>query len=126
MGLSVGIFRNFWDCFWTVRAKFKDCFWIVRVEFLGLFSDRSDRIFETIFGQSGTGLRFGFDPGTDVFDFCGVFWCHSNSMTNCEGTKRCLVLYGSKIWAILCVIVEKINSMMLCVKILLIYTCLTY
>ena len=72
----------------------------------------------TIFGQSGhdfqncfravpTGLRFGFDPRTDVFGFCGVFWYHSNLVTNHEGTKRCLVLYGSEIWAILCVLLEK-------------------
>ena len=43
-------------------------------------------------------LRFGFDPGTDVFGlFFLVFWYHSNSMTNREGTKRCPVLYGSEI-----------------------------
>ena len=47
-------------------------------------------------------------------------------MTNRERTKRCLVLYGFEIWAILCVIVGKIYNMMLCVKIMLIYTCLTY
>ena len=105
LGLSKGIFRNFRDCFRTVRAKFQDCFQTVRVEFLGLFSDNPDKIFGTVFGQSGTGLRFGFDPGTDVFGFCGVFWYHSNSMTNSEGTKRCPILYGSEIWAILCVIV---------------------
>ena len=40
------------------------------VEFLGLFSDSSDRIFGIVFGQSRTGLRFGFNPGTDVFGFC--------------------------------------------------------
>ena len=83
-------------------------------------------IFEAIFEQSGTGFRFGFDLGTDVFGFYGVFWYHSNSMTNREGTKKCPVLYGFEIWAILCVIVGKINNMMLCVKIMLIYTCLTY
>ena len=83
-------------------------------------------VFRTIFGQFGTGLRFGFDPETDVFGFCGVFWYHNNSMTNREGTKRCPVLYGSEILAILCVIVEKINNMILCGKIMLIYTCLTY
>ena len=66
------------------------------------------------------------DLGTDVFGFCGMFWYHSNSVTNHEGTKRCPVLYESEIWAILCVIVGKINNMMLCVKIMLIYTCLTY
>ena len=38
--------------------------------------------------QSRTVLRFGFDPGTDVFGFCCVFWYHSDSVTN--GTK-----YGS-------------------------------
>ena len=43
-----------------------------------------------------------------------------------EGTERCPVYVGSKIWAILCVIVGKINNMLLCVKIMFIYTCLTY
>ena len=83
-------------------------------------------IFRTFFGQSETRLRFGFDPKTDVFGFWDVFWYYSNSITNCEGTKRCPVLYVSEIWAILCVIVGKINNMILCVKIMLIYTCLTY
>ena len=54
-------------------------------------------ILGTIFRQSRTVLRFGFDPGADVFEFCGVFWYHNNSMTNREGTKRCPVLYGFKI-----------------------------
>ena len=94
MGLSVGIFKNFWDCFRTVR-----------VEFLGLFSVNLYRIFETVFGQSRIELRFSFDPGIDVFGFCGVFCYHSNSVTNREGTKRCPVLYGSEIWVILCVCV---------------------
>ena len=71
-------------------------------------------------------LRFGFDLGNDVFGFCDVFWYHSNSVTKREGAKRCPVLYGSKIWAILCVIVGKINNMLLCVKIMFIYTFLTY
>ena len=62
---------------------------------------------------------------TDVFGCCGVFLYHSNSVTNREGTKRLPVLYGSEIWAILCVIVGKINNMLLCVKIMFIYTCLT-
>ena len=69
-----------------------------------MFSDSPDRIFGTVFEQSGTWLGFGFDPGTDVFGFCGVFWYYSNSVTNREGTKRCSVVYGSEIWAILCVI----------------------
>ena len=86
MGPSVGIFRNFRDCFRTVQ-----------VEFSGLFSDSQNRIFETVFEQSGIGVRFGFDPRTFVFGFYGVFWYHSNSMTNREGTKRCLVLYGFEI-----------------------------
>ena len=43
-----------------------------------------------------------------------------------EGTKRCPVLYEYEIWAILCVIVGKINNMLLCVKSMLIYTCLMY
>ena len=64
-------------------------------------------IFETIFGQSRTMLRFGFDPKTDAFGFCGVFWYHSNLVTNREGTKRCPILYVSEILAILCVLLEK-------------------
>ena len=43
-----------------------------------------------------------------------------------EGTKRCPVLYGSEIWAILCVIVGKLNNMLLCVKFLLICACMMY
>ena len=84
-------------------------------------------IFGTIFGQSQTVLRFGFNPGTDVFRFCGVFWYHSNLVTNREGTKRCPVLYGSEIWAILCVLLEKKNNnMLLCVKFMLICACMMY
>ena len=60
-------------------------------------------------------LRFGFDLGTDVFEFCCVFWYHCNLLMNetkkmvhgRKGTKRCHVLYGSKIWVILCVLLEK-------------------
>ena len=61
----------------------------------------------TVFGQSRTVLRFVFDPRIDVFRFCGVFCYHSNSVTNREGTKRCPILYGSEIWVILCVLLEK-------------------
>ena len=69
--------------------------------------DSHERIFGTIFRQSRTMLRFGFAPGTDVFGFCGVFWYHNISVMNREGTKMCHVLYGSEIWAILCVITRK-------------------
>ena len=113
--------RNFWVG--QSELNFWDYFRTVRVEFLGLFSDR---IFETIFEQFWTVLRFGFDLGTDVFGFCGVFWYHNNLVTNREGTKRCPVLYGSEIWAILCIIVVKINNKLLCVKIMFIYICLIY
>ena len=60
--------------------------------------------FQDFFGQSWTVLRFGFDLETDVFELCGVFWYHNNSVTNHEGTKRCPVLYGSEILVILCVV----------------------
>ena len=83
-------------------------------------------IFRIGSGQSWTMLRSSFDPGTDVFGFCGVFWSHSNSVTNREGTKRCSVLYGSEIWVILCVIVGKINNMLFCVKFMLICVCMMY
>ena len=56
-------------------------------------------------------LRFGFDPGTNVFGFCSVFLYPNNSMMNREGTKRCPVFYESEIWKILCVIVGKMNNM---------------
>ena len=108
MGPSVEIFRNFLDYFRIVRAEFRDYFRTVRTEFSGLSSDCSNRIF----GQSRTMLRFGFDPGIDVFGFCGVFLYPNNSVMNREGTKRCLVFYGSEIWAILCFIVGKINNML--------------
>ena len=87
--------RIFETIFQTVRAEFRDCFRTVRVEISRLFSDSPDRIFETIFGQSGT----------DVYRVCGVFRYHSNPVTNREWTKRCPVVYGFEIWAILCVIV---------------------
>ena len=57
-------------------------------------------------------MRFGFDLGIDVFGLCGMFLYPNNSMMNLEGTKRCLVLCGSEIWAILCVIVGKMNNML--------------
>ena len=76
------------------------------VEFSGLFLNSPDKIFGTIFGQSWIVLRFDFDPETDIFGFYGVFWYHNNSVMNRERTKRCPVLYGSEIWAILCVIIE--------------------
>ena len=107
MGQSVGIFRNFQDCFRTVRVEFRDYFQTIRVEFLGLFSNSPNMIFGTIFGQSRNEFKFGVTPGTDVFGFCGVFWYHSNPVTNREGTKRYPVLCGSEIWAILCVMVGK-------------------
>ena len=52
-------------------------------------------------------LRYGFDLETDIFGFCGVFWYHSNSVMNHEGTKRYPILYGSEILAILCVLMGK-------------------
>ena len=64
--MSVGIFR-------TVRAEFRDYFRTVWAKFSKLFSDSQDRIFRTIFSLSRTVLRFGFDPGTNVFGFCDVF-----------------------------------------------------
>ena len=55
-----------------------------------------------------------------------MFWYHSNLVTNCEETKSCLVLYGFEIWAILYVIVGKINNMLWCVKFMLICVCVMY
>ena len=111
-----------------------DYFQTVRAEFSGLFLDNPDKILRmniVIFGtgseQFQTRLRFSFDPGTDVFGFCGVFWYHSNSMTNRERIKMCHVLYVSEILAKLCVVYcwKKINNM-LCVKIMLICACVMY
>ena len=47
-------------------------------------------------------------------------------MMNREGTKRCPVVYGSEILAILYVIVGKINNMLLYVKFMLICACVMY
>ena len=52
-------------------------------------------------------LRFRFDPGTDVFGFCGVFWYHSNSVTNREGTERCLVYVGLRFGSFCVLLLEK-------------------
>ena len=43
-----------------------------------------------------------------------------------EGAKKCPVLYRSEILAILCVLLEKINNMLLCLKIMLICACMMY
>ena len=111
---------NFLDFFGQSGLNFRDCFQIIWAKFLVLFSNCSDKIFRTAFRQSRIGLKFGFDPKTDVFGFCGVFWYHNNSVMNREGTKRCLVVYGSEILVILYVIVGKINNMLLYVKFMLI------
>ena len=113
------IFRNFRDCFRTVWAKFSGLF-------VQDFGTEYYKFFRNGFGQSQTGLRFGFDPGTNVFEFNGVFWYHSNSVTNRERTKRCPILYEPEIWAILCVIIGKINNILLCVKFILIYANVMY
>ena len=81
----------------AARATHRNCFRTVRVKISELFLDSPNRIFVTIFRQFGTCFRFGFDLGTDVFGFYGVFWYPNNSMTNREGTKRCHVLCGSEI-----------------------------
>ena len=39
---------------------------------------------------------------------------------------RGVILCGSEIWAILCVIVGKINNMLLCVKFMLLCACVMY
>ena len=41
-------------------------------------------------------LRFGFDPGTDVFGFCGVFWYPNNSVTKREWTRGALFYVGPR------------------------------
>ena len=71
------------------------------------------------------GLR---SPGFVVCYDVTVIWCpmEPKMVHGREGTKRCPVLYWSEIWAILCVIVGKINNMLLCVKIMLICTFLMY
>ena len=57
----------------------------------------------TIFQKIRNFLGFT-NPDTDVFGFCGVFWYHSNSVKNREGTKRGPILYESVILTILCVV----------------------
>ena len=96
------------DYFQTVHAKFRDCYQTIRVKISGLFSYSQDMIFITVFGQSGTWFGFGFDPQTDVFGFCDVFWYHSNSMTNREGTKRCSVVYGSEMGSFCVLLLDRI------------------
>ena len=52
-------------------------------------------IFGTGLGQSRTVLRFGFDPKTDVFGFCCVFWYHNDLMVN-EIKKWFIAVKGPK------------------------------
>ena len=44
----------------------------------------------------------------------------------CEGTKRCHVYVGSRFVPFCVLLLEKINNILFCVKIMFIYTCLTY
>ena len=55
-----------------------------------------------------------------------MFWCYKNSLTNHEWTKRSSFYVGPRSFAILCVIVGKINNMLLCVKFMLICACMMY
>ena len=41
-------------------------------------------------------LRFGFDPGIDVFGFCRVFWYHYNLLMNETKKKRFMVMNGPR------------------------------
>ena len=94
LGAECRNFRNFGTVFGQSELNFRDC-----------FRTSLDRIFGTVFGQSRIVLRFGFDPGTDVFGFCCVFWYHNNLLMNGtkkmvhgrECTKMCPVLYVSDI-----------------------------
>ena len=61
--LSVGIFKNFWDCFQKGWDKFQDCFQIVRVKISGLFSNSLDEIFITVSGSPGLGSGLVLIPG---------------------------------------------------------------
>ena len=89
---------------------------------MGLFVDSSDRIFGTFFGLSWTVLRFGFDPRIDVFEFYGVFWYPNNSVTNHEGTKVPCFMWVRDLGHFMCYCCKILNNMLLCVKIMLIYT----
>ena len=76
----------FGTVFGQSKLNLWNCFRKVHVEILKLFSDSPSMIFRTGSGQSRTVWGFGFDPETDVFGFCYMFWYHSNSVTN--GTKN--------------------------------------
>ena len=92
----LGIFRivfgqsrlNFQDYFRTIQTEFLDCFLTIQAKFSELYSDSPDRIFGTIFGQSQTVLRFGFDLETNVFGFCCEFWYHCNLLMNETKKKK--------------------------------------
>ena len=53
--------------------NFRDRFQTVRAKFSGLFSNSPDRIFRNVFMETRTMLRFGFNLGTDVFEFVEFF-----------------------------------------------------
>ena len=76
---------NFRDCCQTVQAKISELF-------LGSFI---------------LSLHLVLIPRLMSAGFGGVSCYPNNSVTNHEGTKRCPILCGSEIRAILCVIVVK-------------------
>ena len=41
-------------------------------------------------------LRFGFDPETNVFGFCFVFWYHCNLLMNGTKIKWFMVVKGPR------------------------------
>ena len=82
---------------------------------MGLFSNSPGLIFWTIVGQAQTGFGFGFNPKTDVFGLCSVFWYHSNSVP--------CFMWVQDLGHFLCYCWKKLNNMLLCVKIMLICAC---
>ena len=52
-----------------------------------------------------------------------MFWYHSNSMMNREGTKGALFYVGPRFRSFVCYGWKILNNMLFCVKIMLIYVC---
>ena len=75
--LSLGIFKNFWDCVQTVWAEFRNCFRTVWVEISDFYPDSSNIIFRNVFGffldsmGSPFSIEFNHMPVNSI-------WCPHN------------------------------------------------
>ena len=80
-----------------------------------------DRILRTIFGQSWTLLRYGFDPGMMSLSFVVCFGIPIIRLRTMKGQDVPCFMWVRDLSHFVCYCCKILNNMMLCVKIMLIY-----